>query len=360
MKHLFNLSFLVVFISTLSFAQSPLLSVPFDNGLEEEVAMNFARIALDCMHKEYPNKLNQVLKTEADLRTPKDLHPAFYGCFDWHSSVHGHWMLIRIMKQFPKNKFAAEIRTKLGQNLTSENLLAEVAYFEQSSSSWERTYGWAWLLKLAEELYSWDDPQGQVWFANIDALAAVVAKKYITFLPTQNYPVRTGVHPNTAFGLSFAHDYASMVGDLNLKNIIAKRALDYYAQDKRCPCSWEPSGEDFLSPCLEEANLMARIMPGRTFKKWFRQFFAGNGLDYYQTPADVSNRSDPKIVHLDGLNLSRAWCLFYLDKATEGAYPALRSMADANLNASLPHVATEHYEGSHWLASFAIYALSQK
>jgi hypothetical protein len=333
---------------------------PFDNGLEEEVALNFARIALDCMQREYPNKLNQVLKTEADLKSPKDLHPAFYGCFDWHSSVHGHWMLIRIMKQFPDNILADEIRTKLGENLTAENLQGEVLYFNQASPSWERTYGWAWLLKLAEELYTWDDPQAKVWYTNINDLAEVVAKKYVSFLPTQQYPVRTGVHPNTAFGLSFAHDYAQAIGDLTLRNIIEKRALDYYSKDKKCPCTWEPSGEDFLSPCLEEANLMARVLPTKVFKKWFRQFLSPKELKFYEKPADVSDRSDPKIVHLDGLNLSRAWCLFYLSKVTEGDYPELREMAESNLNASLPHVATEHYEGSHWLASFAIYALSQK
>ena len=360
MKQLLNLTFFLLMSSTTLLGQSPLMNDPYDNGLEEEVAMNFAQIALNCMQKEYPNKLNQVLKTADDLRSPKDLHPAFYGCFDWHSSVRGHWMLIRVMKQFPENKLAVEIREKLNQNLSAENLAGEVAYFEGASASWERTYGWAWLLKLAEELYTWDDPQGKIWYENIEELAQVVAGKYISFLPTQQYAVRTGVHPNTAFGLSFAHDYATAIGDLTLRNMIEKRALDYFAGDKDCPCTWEPSGEDFLSPCLEEANLMARVMPGRTFKKWFRQFMSGNAMKFYETAADVSDRSDPKIVHLDGLNLSRAWCLFYLDKVTEGSYPALRSMAETNLNASLPFVATEHYEGSHWLASFAIYALSQK
>lgn len=360
MKHLLNLSFIFLFTSTCLHSQSPLMFDPYDNGLEEQVAMNFAQIALNCMQKEYPNKLNQVLKTSEDLRSPKDLHPAFYGCFDWHSSVHGHWMLIRVLKQFPKNKLEAEIRTKLDQNLSAENLAGEVAYFEGASASWERTYGWAWLLKLAEELYTWEDPQGRIWYKNIKDLAEVVAGKYLSFLPTQQYPVRTGVHPNTAFGLSFAHDYASAVGDLTLKNMIEKRALDYFSRDKQCPCAWEPSGEDFLSPCLEEANLMARVMPDRTFKKWFKQFLPLGKIKFYESAADVSDRSDPKIVHLDGLNLSRAWCLFYLDKVTEGAYPALRTMAETNLNASLPYVATEHYEGSHWLASFAIYALSQK
>ena len=359
MKHLkfFILPFL--FMASSSFSQS-LLDDERLNGLEESVALNFAEIALNCVHKEYPNKLNQVLKTEEDLKGPKELHPAFYGCFDWHSSVHGHWMLVRILKQFPDLELADEIKAKLAISLTKENIEGEIAYFKKASPSWERTYGWAWLLKLAEELYTWEDEQGQLWYENIDPLALLVAERYIDFLPVQHYAVRTGVHPNTAFGMAFAHDYAVTVGHQRLRNILEERALNYFMKDEACPCSWEPSGEDFLSPCLEEAQIMARVLPGPVFRKWFKKFLPKNTMSFYEKAADVSDRSDPKIVHLDGLNLSRAWCLFYLDKATDGKYPDLRKMAETNLSASLPYVLTEHYEGSHWLASFAIYALSQK
>ncbi len=357
---LVSLVFVLTLVYGVSHAQHPLLDDPYANGLEESVASNFAEIALACMHQEYPNKLNQVLGDASDLKAPAVLHPAFYGCYDWHSSVHGHWMLIRILKQFPDLPKARLIREKLAQSLTEENIAGELAYFEQASPSWERTYGWAWLLKLAEELYTWEDEQGQEWYDHLNPLAQHVSERYISFLPNQYYPVRTGVHPNTAFGLSFAYDYAHTVGHLRLKNRIEERALNYYSKDQDCPCAWEPSGEDFLSPCLEEAQLMARVLPARSFKKWFKQFLSPKALAFYGTPADVSDRSDPKIVHLDGLNLSRAWCLFYLDKVLDGEVKGLRTIAESNLQASLPHVATEHYEGSHWLASFAIFALNQK
>ncbi len=328
--------------------------------LTQAGASHFASLALACMHQEYPNKLNQMLPDSDHLKEPHKLHPAFYGCLDWHSSVHGHWMLIRLLKQFPNLPEEKKIRRKLDQNLTAENILSEVEYVQSESKSWERMYGWSWLLKLAEELYTWNDPDGRKWSKNLQPLTDHFVERYLEFLPVQTYPVRTGVHPNTAFGLSFAWDYANTARHIALKTMIENRAKDYYFLDEDCPADYEPSGEDFLSACLEEANLMQRVLSKSVFDRWFKQFLPKKKMKHLNKPADVSDRSDPKIVHLDGLNLSRAWCLY-------GIYPKIKSKklrkqmlaaARQHLETTIPNVASEHYEGTHWLASFAVYALS--
>ena len=332
-----------------------------DVMLSADSAARFANLALDCIHREYPNKLGQVLKDESSLLPPGTLHPAFYGCFDWHSSVHGHWMLVKILKEFPDLPDRQRVIASLSQSLTPGNVAGEVRYFETASPSWERTYGWAWLLQLATELETWDDPLGNQWADNVQPLAELVRDRYIEFLPRQEYPVRTGVHPNTAFGLSFAFDYAAAMNDDTLRNAIVAAATRYYADDANCPLSWEPSGEDFLSPCFEEAALMARVMPASDFKPWLDAFLPALSGGYSLRPANVSDRSDPKIVHLDGLNLSRAWNLIIIAGQLDDERVAtkLRELADEHLEASLPHITSEHYEGSHWLGSFAIYALTR-
>lgn len=326
--------------------------------LTQNGGSHFAQLALGCLQKEYPNKLNQVLPDRSMLKQPHELHPAFYGCFDWHSSVHGHWMLVRLLRQFPDLPEANEIRKKLNENLTEENINGEVEYLSQASKSWERMYGWAWLLKLAEELYSWDDADAKIWSKNLRPLSNAIVEKYMAFLPVQTYPVRTGVHPNTAFGLSYAYDYAKEIGHDELKNLIKKTARDYYLNDINCPAEYEPSGEDFLSACLEEANLMRRILSEKDFQNWFTDFLPENKLELLLTPADVSDRSDPKIVHLDGLNLSRAWCFRgiapYLKKNKKGK---LISASNKHLESTVPNIAAEHYEGGHWLASFVVMAM---
>jgi hypothetical protein len=329
--------------------------------LTSDSASRFATLALDCMHREYPNKLNQVLKDETRLLSPKTLHPAFYGCFDWHSSVHGHWMLTRLLKEFPNLPLRQQIIDGLSTSLTPENIAGEVLYFDDESASWERTYGWAWLLQLATELKSWDDPKGQEWAGILEPLTQVIRNRYIEFLPRQEYPIRTGVHPNTAFGLSFAIDYAATTGDSELMDSIVTAAKRYYAEDRDCPLSWEPSGEDFLSPCFEEAALMARVLPSGDYKTWLSAFLPSLSDPESLIPANVSDRSDPKIVHLDGLNLSRAWNLYVIagELDEEPISGQLRVTAARHLAASLPHITSEHYEGSHWLGSFAIYALTR-
>jgi len=328
-------------------------------------ASNFARLALNCIGKEYPNKPDHVMNTGADVQSPKAMHPAFYGCLDWHSSVHGHWMLVRLLRLFPDLPEAGEIRAALNENLAEKNLLAEAAYPDAPNrQSFERTYGWAWLLKLAEELHGWKDPDGARWSAHLEPLARKLAARYMNFLPKQNYPIRTGVHPNTAFGLAFALDYARAVGDRPLAELLSERSRTYYARDAGYPAAWEPGGEDFFSPALMEADLMRRVLPEAEFAGWFHRFLpelAQGRPESLLRPAVVTDRSDPKLVHLDGLNLSRAWCMRSVAAAlpaTDPARKALMQAAEAHARAGLEHVASGQYMGEHWLASFAVYLLS--
>ncbi|WP_235298456.1 DUF2891 domain-containing protein [Portibacter marinus] len=331
-------------------------------GLTHEGADFLAQLAINCIHQEYPNKLNQLLQDSSMIASPKVLHPAFYGCYDWHSSVHGHWMLVHLLRNFPSLASRNVVVDKLNISLTPENILQEVAYMKSESKSWERMYGWSWLMKLAEELYKWDHPNAKRWYTNLKPLVDLVIQKYEEFLLIQTYPVRTGVHPNTAFGLSFAYDYAVTTGQQELEWYIKKAALKYYLDDEGCPASWEPSGEDFLSACLEEANLMRRVLDPNSFNNWFEDFLDKKDLKSLMEPADVSDRSDPKIVHLDGLNLSRATCFFgiagviFNDKLRDQLIDA----ANEHLEATLPNIASEHYEGTHWLGTFAVYALSAR
>lgn len=330
--------------------------------LNEQGGSHFAKLALKCIHQEFPNKLGHVIGQEKDVQRPKVLHPAFYGCFDWHSAVHGHWMLVRLLKTFPNLPESEDIRKALNQNLSPENILAEKAYFERKESkTFERTYGWAWLLKLAEELHTWQDPQGQTWSKNLEPLTQTIVKRYLDFLPRQTYPIRTGVHPNTAFGLSFALDYAKTTKQEELKKLIIKTALKYYKNDENCPASWEPSGSDFFSPCLLEADLMAKVLDKNKFKTWFEKFINFDKSKNLFNPAEVSDRTDPKIVHLDGLNLSRAWCILGVlsnSEQDDNLQKKLLKSANKHIKATLPHIASGDYGGEHWLASFAVYVLS--
>lgn len=322
-------------------------------------ATRLAKLPIKCVDNEYPNKLGQTLGSAEDIKNPKTLHPAFYGCFDWHSAVHGHWSMVKLLKEFPNLKAASTLREKLKTNLTKENILTEVAYFKgKHNSSYERTYGWAWLLKLAEELHTWDDPLARQLESNLQPLTAVIVDKFITFLPKLNYPIRVGEHPNTAFGLSFAYDYAQTVKDKKLKSAIDKRARDFYLNDKNGPLSWEPNGFDFLSPCLEEVDLMRKVLPESEFKPWLKEFLPSIvKTNFTLEVGKVSDRSDGKLVHLDGLNFSRAWCLYGLANQYP-EYGYLSDLATKHLANSLPNVVGDHYEGGHWLGSFAIYALN--
>jgi hypothetical protein len=335
--------------------------------LTQDQASAFARLALKGIQREYPNKPDHVINDAADLKGPRVLHPAFYGCFDWHSAVHGHWLLVRLLRLFPELPERDQIRMVLAEHLTAENLQAEAAYFAQPNrQSFERTYGWAWLLKLAEELHGWDDAAAKQWSNNLQPLAEVIVARYRDFLPKQKYPIRTGVHPNTAFGLAFALDYARAVDDMPLRELIEERSRTYYAADVDYPAAWEPGGEDFFSPSLMEADLVRRVLPPEEFRTWFQRFLprvAAGEPKSLLTPATVTDRSDPKIVHLDGLNLSRAWCMRSIAASLAKNDPArqvLLESAGRHAEAALRHVASGDYAGEHWLASFAVYMLAVK
>ena len=346
---------------------SPPVEVESPNplALTRERAADLSRLALKCIRREYPNKLSHVMNDAGEVRSPKALHPCFYGCFDWHSAVHGHWMLVRLLKRFPDLETAGEIRMALDKNLSAESVRIEVAYLsEENRKSFERTYGWAWLLKLAEALHGWKDPQGRSWAKNLRPLAEAIVQRYLAFLPKQTYPIRRGVHANTAFGLAFALDYARASGEKGLEKLIVERSRTYFLDDTDCPAAWEPDGDDFFSPCLMEADLMRRVLPAAEFARWFKAFlpgFAGNAPKSILEPAAVSDRSDPKIVHLDGLNLSRAWCMLGVAAALPEGDPVrlvLREAAARHAQATLDHIVSGSYEGEHWLASFAVFLVT--
>ena len=327
--------------------------------LNLEEANRLAQLPLHCMDTEYPNKLNQTIGGAQDLQSPKQLHPAFYGCFDWHSSVHGHWSLVSLLKQFDDLRHREEITAKLLKNISKENIAVEISYFEgKHNKSYERTYGWAWVLKLAEELHTWDDPVARELEHNLQPLTDLMIEKYIEFLPRLNYPIRVGEHPNTGFGLSFAYDYAVAANHRQLKQSIEQRARDFYLKDENCPLSWEPSGYDFLSPCLEEAAIMKRILTQDKFRTWLANFLPQlQDINFKLETGKVSDRTDGKLVHLDGVNFSRAWSL---NKIAEELpeYQHLKQIANQHINYSLPNIVDDNYEGGHWLGSFAIYALN--
>ena len=328
--------------------------------MPEDYAARLAAIALAHVGREFPNKLDHVLERPADARTPRDLHPVFYGSFDWHSCVHGYWMLARLLRLFPSAPAAAPIRALFDAQLTPALIEGEVDYMRRpASGGFERPYGWAWLLKLAAELHRFD----AVWCFSLEPLAKLVAERLARYLPKADYPVRAGTHGNSAFALALARDYAVERGDDALLGLLWQKAADWFGGDQDCQ-AWEPSGDDFLSPALMEAECMRRLLPAPEWLTWFGRFLPwvaeGRPASLF-VPAAVSDRSDGRIAHLDGLNLSRAWCWRALASALPASDPR-RATADTaasqHLAASLPHLA-DHYMGAHWLASFAVLALTE-
>lgn len=330
--------------------------------LDLQQAGKIFELPVHCIEIEYPNKMGQVLGSSADLKRPQDLRPIFYGCFDWHSSVHGYWSIVKLMKDFPELDKDGTIRTILNSNITTENVAIEQSFFEDiNNRNFERTYGWAWLFQLQSELYSWNDQDAQRWYATLKPLAELLVEKYEAYLPKLNYPIRTGQHDNSAFGLSLSIDYARMVKDKDFENIITEHAKRLYQNDKDCNLSFEPSGNDFLSPCLEEALLMSKILDDADYRTWLSDFLPTLfDPSFSLEPGRVSDRTDGHLVHLDGLNFSRATCFYGISKKLpELAY--LRKEGDSHLLYSLGNITNnDDYMGSHWLGTFALYAIMHK
>lgn len=334
-------------------------------NLDPAAAARFARLAQGCVHKEYPNKLAHVLTSDADAKPPRELTPAFHGCFDWHSCVHGHWLLARLGKLFPGEPLAAEARAALERSLTPDNIAAEVRYLQGPGRvSFERPYGLAWLLQLGLELRTWDDPRARAWAAALAPLEAEVVARLSSWLPKLRYPVRIGEHAQTAFALGLANDWARAAGDTRLAGLIASRARAFYEGDVSCPLAYEPSGEDFLSPCLGEADLMRRVLAGPAFAAWLGRFMPSipkDGSAGFLPPGIVTDRADPKLAHIDGLNLSRAWMLENIAAALPAGdlrIASLRAASARHRETALPAITGEHYEGGHWLGTFAVYLLT--
>ena len=327
----------------------------------EKTVKQLVQLPLKCVETEFPNKLSQVIGNESYLKTPKELHPSFFGCFDWHSAVHGHWSLVKLLKDNPKMEGYSEIMKILKNHINKENIAIELKYFDDKyNKNYERTYGWAWLLKLAEELHTWQTKDARVLEKDLQPLTDLIVNKYIEFLPKLNYPIRVGTHTNTAFGLNFAYDYASTLHNVKLQEEIAKRALYFYKNDANCPINWEPSGTDFLSACLQEATLMRKILGKKQFTSWLKQFLPELLNKKYQLAVGVvSDRTDGHLVHLDGLNFSRAWCLNEMARDIP-ELEHLHQIANEHIRYSLPNLIGDSYEGGHWLATFAIYAIDSQ
>jgi hypothetical protein len=303
--------------------------------------------------------LGQVLNNEKELMSPQELHPIFYGCFDWHSSVHGHWLLIAISKKYGNQLPNYDsIRAILNEQFNAEKIEKEIDFFRTKfNDSFERTYGWAWMLKLQLELDTWEDPMAQNWSLTLRPLTNMIVEKYKIYLPKLNYPIRTGEHVNTAFGLCFAFDYALNKNDTSFIHLIGNRAKEFYLMDSKYPLRFEPSGYDFLSPALEEADLMRRVLDEDEFQQWITRFLPELRKKHFQLePGKVSDRSDGKLVHLDGLNFSRAWCLLGIAESNK-RFAHLTKVAENHIRYSLPSITDGDYMGEHWLASFAVYAL---
>lgn len=362
MKYLLCILFLL-WIATETHAQSLVTPADFDIHAVER----FAKLALACAEKEYPNKISHSLNSDADVAPPRKLTPAFYGCYDWHSSVHGHWLLVRLVRIFPDAAFAPSAREALRKSLKRENIAQEAAYLRAPGrASFERPYGLAWLLQLVAELREWDDPQGRDMAANLRPLEEAALERLKDWLPKLSYPVRIGEHSQTSFSLGLALDYARSVGDRKFAELLVSKARQFYVSDKNCPLGYEPSGEDFLSPCLGEADLMRRVLSSGEFAGWLETFLPqipsiGNHLWF--EPVVSPDPSDPKLAHLDGLNLSRAWMLEGVAAAlpkSDKRLPAIRATAEAHRRAGLVAVTGEHYEGGHWLGSFAVYLVTRR
>ena len=334
-------------------------------SLDPAAAARFAALTFSCLHREYPNKPAHVMENDADALPPHSLTPAFYGCFDWHSDVHGHWLLARLARLYPTAKFTPRARAELARSLTPQNIAGEVSFLKRKDQvSFERPYGLAWLLQLCSELRQWDDPQAKEWLSTLQPLEAEAAAHLKSWLPKLHYPIRIGEHDQTAFSFGLVWDWAGVAEDTEMRELLTDAAQRFYQGDRNCPLNYEPSGQDFLSPCLAEADFMRRVLANEAYRDWLTAFLPGIPQDpatQWLPPGVVTDRADPKLAHIDGLNLSRAWML---EGIAHGLGPddrrtgALLAAANSHREAALLKVTGAHYEGGHWLGTFAVYLTS--
>ncbi len=349
------------------------ISDSFPTTISPELSERFTRLALDCVQQEFPNKISRTTNTAEAIGRPKDLFPVFYGCFDWHSAVHGHWLLVRQLHVGPQDAaWRREAIAKLNANITPENVAGELANFRRAArGSWERPYGWAWVLQLTAELREYDDPNAKRWLAALEPLEADIVAATKDWLPKLAYPIRLGTHNQSSFAFTLMMDWAEVAGDEAFLKQLRQKSGDFHAHDENCPIDYEPSGEDFLSPCLMTADLMRRVVAiqgtsGQDYALWLYEYMPNiptDGSTDWLAPAIVKDASDGKLVHLDGVNLSRAWNLYNIARALpEGDARRASLIAAANIHrdAGVASVSDEHYSGSHWLASFATYLMTDR
>jgi hypothetical protein len=329
--------------------------------LELPEAQKIMDLPLHCLTVEYPNKLGQVLNNSSELKSPKQLRPIFYGCFDWHSAAHGYWSIVNLLEQFPELDTDGKITKLLDEHITPENVAVELAFFnEPHNKSFERTYGWAWFLKLQQKLYEWNSPQAKQWYTTLKPLEDVFVSRYTEYLNKLVYPIRTGTHDNSAFSLALLHEYATTMKNEELLTLIQNFAIKQYGNDVNCPITYEPSGHDFLSPCLQEAWLMSKVLNTNEYKTWLQNFLPSLfDSNFSLDVAKVADRSDGHLVHLDGLNFSRATCLFAIaNKLPELQH--IKPIAQKHFNVAFPNISGDDYMGSHWLGTFALQALQSQ
>ena len=345
------------------------LSESFPTEISAELSARFSRLALDCVQQEFPNKISRTTNTAEAIGRPKDLFPVFYGCFDWHSAVHGHWLLVRQLRVGPQDaSWRAEAIAKLNDNITPENVAGELANFRRAErGSWERPYGWAWVLQLTAELREYDDANAKKWLAALEPLEADIVQATKDWLPKLAYPIRLGTHNQSAFAFTLMLDWAEVAADEDFASLLRQKSIEFHLEDKACPLTYEPSGEDFLSPCLMTADLMRRVITEPTrYKDWLDAYLPNiptNGSADWLSPAIVKDASDGKLVHLDGVNSSRAWNLYNIARSlpeNDGRRASLVAAANIHRDTGVAAVSDEHYSGSHWLASFATYLMTDR
>jgi hypothetical protein len=325
-------------------------------------AIAFTDMPLTYLRQEYPNHIMHVLNDAGDVLSPRALHPVFYGCYDWHSAVHGYWLLLRCARLYPELPQQAAISALFEEHFTPALMQQETAYFQAPGrTSFERPYGFGWVLALTQELAMATQPHAPQWLAAMQPLTTEIRRRLLDYLPKLTYPIRVGTHYNTAFALALAIDYARATADQELLDAITQAAQAYYGDDSDYPAHYEPGGDEYISGALTEALLMSKVLDNTAFPTWFERFLPRlDQVGQLMQPAQVSDRTDPKIAHLDGLNLSRAWCMKQIARnlpATHRLQAPLSAAVQRHLQASVGHVVGSHYSGSHWLASFALLAL---